>query len=275
MSRTKRQLAYGVKGESEEIRFQVLHLPSGYYVWDAVKNEPVDGPWSKVIAMRKRKLWNRDYENGLLVEEEAREQNPRQCNPPFDLTQLSQLLGTKPITAQLIKVGKHIQLRIEKPTKELLYNLGLRKSKNPRARNFQKFDQHVWGSYKTQKSAEKAILCSYPSIVSMHGFVPGTFRVVRDAGMSKVVGDSQNPRKFWYSRDTLERMDGNTFRSVLEQEVYAGIPGDRAIPSDPAYVEVAQEVADYAGPGYLVARKGREYVFRIARRNPRKRRARK
>jgi hypothetical protein len=50
---------------------------------------------------------------------------------PFDLESLEDLIGIKPITAKIVKVGKQIQLHIEKPTKELLYRLGLRKSKNP------------------------------------------------------------------------------------------------------------------------------------------------
>jgi hypothetical protein len=60
-----------------------------------------------------------------------KKRNRQQCNPPFDLTQLSQLLGTKPITAKIQKVAGRIQLRIEKPTNELLHKLGLRKSRNP------------------------------------------------------------------------------------------------------------------------------------------------
>jgi len=60
----------------------------------------------------------------------------------------------------------------------------------------------------------------------------------------------------------LRKTDPDTFRSLLEQELYACIPGERQIPSK--HLSVAVEVAEYAGRNIAeVFQRGNRTFFNI------------
>jgi hypothetical protein len=126
----------------------------------------------------------------------ARIETGRQSNP-IDMTMLAYLIGTKPVVAEIQKVGKQIRLQINKPSKAMLYKLGLRKSKNPKTRNFTAFEGHFAGHYSSKARAEKEAqnLNRRPDWAGLvlPSFRERSFHSKRVGDEWIVVGDSKNP----------------------------------------------------------------------------------